>query len=86
MTCTPIKGESFGYLVTSESVEGLEYYVDLQESDWDGECGCDDFKMRSAERVARGQSPECKHIIAARRHFMKRWGPLWVNSVKGKKK
>jgi|GEM_PF-3292846 len=66
MTITP--HDPGTYLVTSETVDGDSYMVDMGDPERpDGACSCTDYTMRIEPLIARGQVPvrtRCKHLRA----------------------
>lgn len=65
MKVSNISGEPFRFFVHS-TTRDIDFLVDLEENEWKGACGCEDFQFRFATR----QGP-CKHIRAAQDHIMK---------------
>lgn len=71
----PSPGEHMVYLVPSASNSTRTYRVDLIANGGAGECACKDWATRRGPAVKDGQphgtrETLCKHLIAARRHFL----------------
>ena len=68
----PITGEPLRFHVQSRTVENLKHLVDLEEYNFNGFCGCQDFDFRKrmiAER-RNGERARCWHIEQARDFFI----------------
>lgn len=68
---SPIPNEAFCYAVESESDPEHPYRVELEPFLGNGQCGCKDFEIRHAPRLADGNKEfighaRCKHILVAR--------------------
>lgn len=59
MIVQPIPGEPFRFHVRSES-RGFDLLVDVEENNWSGWCGCEDYAFRKASGKG-----TCKHLRAA---------------------
>lgn len=63
-------GERLRYRVHSEARPQNVYLVDLLANGGQGECTCKDWSCRCWPIVREGGKARCKHITAARAHFL----------------
>lgn len=63
-------GERFRYRVHSEARPQNVYLVDLLANKGRGECSCKDWICRCWPRIKQRQRSACKHVTAARDHFV----------------
>lgn len=78
------------YLARSES-DGLPYMVDVLDNSGKGSCQCKDFSCRRKKHQddefdpnAVRQSGSCKHLHAAKQHFLTLILPKLANNQKDK--
>ena len=66
----PVEGEHLRFYVRSRTEPGQRYLVDLQEHDFNGQCGCEDFLYRCGPKLkgkfTPGDVTRCWHIRQAR--------------------
>src|SRR3954469_5681932 len=75
---TPVRGEATRFFVDSERAGKHPYLVDLQSFDGNGECACDNFRIRLESRARQeARKPKnqrwpmrCKHIKWAREYIL----------------
>jgi len=75
---TPIRGELKRFFVDSERPGQHPYLVDLDSYDGNGECACDNFRIRLVSKVqTEARKPKnqrwpmrCKHIKWAREYLL----------------
>lgn len=65
-------GDRCRYRVHSELKPQNVYLVDLLAHDGRGECTCKDWQCRCWPAVKEGGKLSCKHLRAARTHFLER--------------
>jgi hypothetical protein len=69
-----IPGEPLRFLVHSRTAELKQYLVDLEEFDFNGQCGCDNFEYRFQPMLKKGAPASdqlrCWHIRQSRQFFL----------------
>jgi hypothetical protein len=75
MTVTPINGERFCYLVSSESGRSEGYRVDMLANKGLGHCSCENWGVVRWKNVKQGIPDYCKHQQAVR-------NSVWLEMMK----
>lgn len=63
-------GDRCRYYVSSEAHPRNQYLVDLLDHEGVGCCSCRDWICRCWPIIKKGQRAMCKHVKAARAHFL----------------
>jgi len=78
MDVVQIEGEPFRLYVQSSSREGIQFLVELDAFDFNGQCSCEDFSMRRIIDVREGKESQCKHIRICERW----WAKMMMRRIK----
>lgn len=78
MDVIPIPGEPFRLYVQSSSREGIQFLVELDAFDFNGQCSCEDFALRRIVDVREGKESQCKHIRCGERW----WAKMMMRRIK----
>ena len=78
MDVVQIEGEPFRLYVQSSSRAGVQFLVELDAFDFNGQCSCEDFSMRRIDDVRSGKESQCKHLRCAERW----WAKMMMRRIK----
>lgn len=78
MDVIPIHGEPFRLYVQSSSREGIQFLVELDAFDFNGQCSCEDFGLRRVKDVHAGKESRCKHLRVA----IDWWAEMMMRRIK----
>jgi len=78
MDVIPIQGEPFRLYVQSSSREGIQFLVELDAFDFNGQCSCEDFALRRIPDVRSGKQSRCKHLRVA----IDWWAEMMMRRIK----
>ena len=78
MDVVQIEGEPFRLYVQSSSRAGVQFLVELDALDFNGQCSCEDFGLRRISDVRAGKRSQCKHIRVA----VDWWAEMMMRRIK----